>query len=414
VPERNHFIHLQSASSFAPHFRPFMKQLGAQGYTLDSRNRYRVGFVHLAAWCDRQGIRPRELTDDVVEQFARHARRCRCRVNGVGRPRHGRTTEHLRATRSVLRFLRALGVARPARGPREPALVIAYDGWLRERGMAPSTAWHQRRWSRLLTESLGHDPRRYRPADVRQFITIQCRARGYAIATSQSVVAAVRGFLRYLVIVGRCDASLLDAPPRLAQRRHSTHPRYLSTAQVERTIATARATTPIGLRDRAAMLLLARLGVRAGEVARLTLTDVDWTGKRVRIISSKTGEPAWLPLPGDAAFALRAYIRKGRPATADAHVFVRSRAPFVGCVRTSMITHLVAKALQRAGVDSPIRGPHVFRHSLATALLRKGWSLQGIGALLRHRHPDTTAVYAKVDFNALRLVVQPWPAARKS
>jgi integrase/recombinase XerD len=314
----------------------------------------------------------------------------------------------------VLRFLRALGVARLARGPREPALVIAYDGWLRERGIAPSTAWHRRRWSRLLTESLGHDPRRYRPADVRQFITVQCRARGYAIATSQSVVAAVRGFLRYLVIVGRCDASLLDAPPRLAQRRHSTHPRYLSTAQVERTIATARATTPIGLRDRAAMLLLARLGVRAGEVARLTLTDVDWTGKRVRIISSKTGEPAWLPLPGDAGLALRAYIRKGRPATADAHVFVRSRAPFVGCARTSMITHLVAKALQRAGVDSPIRGPHVFRHSLATALLRKGWSLQGIGALLRHRHPDTTAVYAKVDFNALRLVVQPWPDTRKT
>jgi site-specific recombinase XerD len=405
----------RAAGRFAPYLDPLMEQLRGSGYGPDSRVTYRAGFVHLAAWCQRQRIRPRELTDDVVDRFARHARGCKCRPLGIGRPRRGpRSQDHARAARRVLQFLRSIGIARPRRRPRTTQLVAGYACWLRERGLAVSTSRHRLRWSGLLMESLGSDPGQYRPADVRHFITVQCRARRYKIATSQSVVAAVRAFLTYLVVVGRCDHSVLDALPRLAHWRRSSHPRYLSALQVERTIATPRVATPVGLRDRAALLLLARLGVRAGEVMRLTLADVDWGNRRIRIISSKTREPAWLPLPRDVAQALRVHIRKGRPVTSDQHVFVRAKAPLVGGGRPSMIGHLVVKALQRAGVDAPIRGPHVFRHSLATALLRNGWSLEAIGALLRHRHPESTAIYAKVDFKALRLVVQPWPDARKS
>jgi hypothetical protein len=195
----------RAAGRFAPYLDPLMEQLRGSGYGPDSRVTYRAGFVHLAAWCQRQRIRPRELTDDVVDRFARHARGCKCRPLGIGRPRRGpRSQDHARAARRVLQFLRSIGIARPRRRPRTTQLVAGYACWLRERGLAVSTSRHRLRWSGLLMESLGSDPGQYRPADVRHFITVQCRARRYKIATSQSVVAAVRAFLTYLVVVGRC------------------------------------------------------------------------------------------------------------------------------------------------------------------------------------------------------------------
>jgi site-specific recombinase XerD len=401
------------AGHFAPYLDPFVQQLCSSGYSPHVRSKYLSGFVHLAVWCGRVRIRPQELSEDVVDRFDRHARACKCRPLRLGRPRCGTRSEPgARVARVVLRVLRSIGIARPKAQPHLPPLIAAYTDWLRERGLAESTSLQLLRWSGLLLRSLGNDPRCYRPADLRRFVAVQCRDRGYEVRTGQFVVSCIRAFLRYLVIVGLSDPSLLDALPRIAHWRRASHPRYVSPVQVERTIATPSTTTPVGLRDRAALLLLARLGVRAGEVVRLTLADIDWAKRRIRIISGKSREAAWLPLPSDVAQALRAYIRKGRPATTDARVFVRTKAPFVGGDRPSMIVHLVVKALKLAEVDAPIRGAHVFRHSLATGLLRNGWSLQAIGALLRHRHPETTALYAKVDFTALRLVVQPWPKDR--
>jgi len=314
-----------------------------------------------------------------------------------------------RVARAVLRYLRSIEVVPPATEPHLPPLVAGFVEWLHHRGLAAKTSWHRVRWSKLLVESLGSYPARYRPADIRQFLATQCHKRHYHIKTSQSVVGAVRCFLRYLVMHGRCNHRLVEALPRLASWRHAAVPRYISASQVERTISTPARTTAVGQRDRAVLLLLARLGLRSSEVARLKLDDIDWTNRKIRVVGSKTGQVAWLPLPSDVSKAIRAYIRKGRPRTPDEHVFVRTRAPFVSGSRPSMIGHLVVKALRQAKVDAPIWGPHVFRHSLATKLLRNGWSLQAIGALLRHRHPETTSIYAKVDFETLRLVVQPWP-----
>jgi integrase/recombinase XerD len=170
----------------------------------------------------------------------------------------------------------------------------------------------------------------------------------------------------------------------------------------------------MGMRNRAMLLLLARLGLRAGEVGRLQLTDIDAAKSRVRVVGSKTGGVAWLPMPRDVAGALRLYLAKGRPPTADTHVFVRMLAPFTSSSRAAIVTHVATRALLAAKVDAPTRGAYVFRHSLATQLLRTGWTLDAIGALLRHRNHNTTAIYAKVDLKTLRLVIQPWPAQIKT
>jgi integrase/recombinase XerD len=397
------------AGRFAEYLDGMASRQHACGYAESSVSKYRSSIVHLAVWCERRGILPAALDDAVVERFVRHARRCGCRPTGIGRRRKaaGGVRDACFA-RAFLRYLRSLNVVPSARPPSLP-LVDEFADWLRHRGIADRTAWHCVRWSKLLIESLGDNPARYRPAQVRQFIATQSRKRSYQVATTRTVVSAIRSFLRYLTMHGRCDDRLVDALPTIASWRHAAVPRYLSPFDVERIISTPSRATATGRRDRAALLLLARLGLRSGEVARLRLNDIDWASRRIRVVGSKTGQVAWLPLPRDVAQALRRYVRNGRPPTSDEHVFVRSRAPFTAGRRTAMMSHLVVKALRQANVDAPVWGPQVFRHSLATKLLRKGWTLQAIGALLRHRHLETTAIYAKVDFGALRLVIQPWP-----
>jgi site-specific recombinase XerD len=163
------------------------------------------------------------------------------------------------------------------------------------------------------------------------------------------------------------------------------------------------------MRDHAILMLLARLGLRGGEVAGLRLSDIDSTRGRIRIVASKSGHVDMLPMPRDVQSSIVRYLKRGRPRTADDHVFVRSHPPFVAGASASMISQMVERTLRKAGVTAPNRGAYVFRHSIATKLLRAGWTLQAIGALLRHRHEETTAIYAKVDFGTLRAVVRRWP-----
>jgi site-specific recombinase XerD len=163
-----------------------------------------------------------------------------------------------------------------------------------------------------------------------------------------------------------------------------------------------------GRRDYAILLLLARLGLRASEVVGLTLDDLDWEGGRLAL-RSKGGQPDQLPLPADVGAAVAAYLQRGRPPCTTRRLFLRLLAPWGPLTDASSISVLVARHLAAAGVQAPHTGAHVFRHTLATDLLRHGASLAEIGALLRHRSLNTTALYAKVDFAALRPLALPWP-----
>lgn len=182
--------------------------------------------------------------------------------------------------------------------------------------------------------------------------------------------------------------------------------------KIERIIDSCDSGTPSGLRDRAVLLLLARLGLRAGDVANLRLGDIDWKTGRFRVMGKGRRE-VWLPLPQDAGDALLTYLQRVRPAVSNDHVFLKIQAPIAPCSASS-VSHRVAEAIRRAGVEAPAHGAHLLRHSLATRMLREGATLDAIGVLLRHEDIETTAVYSKVDVELLRQVAQPWPTAEVS
>jgi site-specific recombinase XerD len=215
-------------------------------------------------------------------------------------------------------------------------------------------------------------------------------------------------FLRFLAISGLCAPDLVAAVPRIARWRLASLPRYIDAADIAPLMATCDPTCAAGARDRAIMLLLARLGLRAGDVRELLVADIDWSQGRLRLMGKGRCE-SWLPLPQEVGDAVWHYLEPLRPRIDDEHVFLRVHAPFGPLPSSGPISKLVRRAIQRAGIQAPSLGAHVLRHSAATALLRQGVSLDIIGAVLRHRCLESTAHYAKVDETLLRRVRQPWP-----
>jgi len=177
---------------------------------------------------------------------------------------------------------------------------------------------------------------------------------------------------------------------------------------VQRVLDCCDRRTSLGRRNYAILLLLARLGLRAGEVIRLTLNDLDWENSRITVCG-KGGRSAQLPLPADVGRALARYLRQDRPQCNSRSVFIRDYAPIGGLTKAGSIAKIVFCALRKAGVASARKGAHLLRHSLATDMLRRGASLDEIGEILRHKSPDTTAIYAKVDVGALRSLALAWP-----
>jgi site-specific recombinase XerD len=214
-------------------------------------------------------------------------------------------------------------------------------------------------------------------------------------------------FLRFLTAQGRCQPGLDAAIPAIAHWPLATLPRYLPPEDIDRVIATCNGTSARAVRDRAILLLLARLGLRAGEVAGLQFSAIDWTQGTVRLMG-KTRREEQLPLPQEVGDAILHYVDTARPAGNSTSIFLTAIAPWTPLSRYG-VTGVARQALRRAGVQTPSYGAHVLRHSAATSLLRQGASLQVIGEVLRHRSVDTTAHYAKVDVGLLQHVVQPWP-----
>jgi site-specific recombinase XerD len=245
---------------------------------------------------------------------------------------------------------------------------------------------------------------------LRQCVLDGSREFGWASAKKRTT--ALRMFVRFLIAEGRCASGLENAVPTLAHWRLASLPRYLSEADVERLIASCDLTSPVGRRDRAILLLLARLGLRAGDIVQLRLSDVDWKDASIRLCG-KGHREARLPLTQEVGQALVAYLRTARPRTDSDTVFVRCRAPFLGFRSHCAVSVIVDRALHRAQVKRPCRGAaHLLRHSVAASMLRNGASLQEVAAVLRHRSIATTQIYAKVDVRALRTIAQPWPEVR--
>ena len=381
----------------------FAAELARVGYRRTPATFQLQLMAHASRWLHGEGFGAGELTSDVVERFLA-ARRAAGYTNYVT----------ARAMAPLLEYLRGLGVA-PAASPRVAVgavdvLLADYCEYLAvERALTAGTiegyvlAVRPFLEGRLRTGD-ALELAELSAADVVAFVVARCPAQSRGAA--KMTVSGLRSLLGFLHLRGMIAGPLGDAVPSTASWRLSGLPRALEPEQLNALLASCDRETPTGRRDYAALVMLARLGLRAGEVAALKLDDVDWRAGEL-VIVGKGRRAERLPLPADIGEAIVAYLQDGRPATAlDRSLIVRVRAPHHG-MTTGGVTQIAFAAAARAGLG-PIHS-HRLRHTAATQMLRAGASLEEVGQVLRHRRVLTTAIYAKVDRDALRQLARPWP-----
>lgn len=387
----------------------FAQELYQAGYAQLTARRHLRSAEHLVYWTARRGIPVTALTERFVKEFSKHLSRCRCTRYG-----HTHRLELENGVRLFIRYLRHADVlAAPINkgSVEEPTLLVSFGRWMRQQhGTCDATLYNYGLDLRALLKNLGEDPARFNAQALRNFVLERTQRCGWAAA--KRCTTAVRAFLRFLIADGRCAAGLDASIPTLAHWRLTALPRYLQSEDVERVIGSCDPTTAMGARDRAILLLLARLGLRAGDIVRLRLADIDWKEADIHV-AGKGRCQALLPLTQEVGDAIVTYLKDGRPQTGAEALFIRSRAPYQAFASHCAISMIVAQAMRRAGVTCPSRGAaHVLRHSVASSMLRQGASLQEIAAVLRHRSIATTEIYAKIDVVALRQIAQPWPEVK--
>lgn len=318
------------------------------------------------------------------------------------------------ALKRWLSVLREGGVIAPAVLPPLTAhdrIFKEFDAYLRtERGLAPkSIIRHLPVIRRFLHEVCPGDGDLGKIGQQDVIGYIERHAQDWSPRTGKAMCWSLRAFLRYLHHRGLNPRALAGCVPSMRRWKLTTLPTYLSAAQVQKALDSCDRATAMGRRDYAILMMLAKLGLRADEVATLTLDDIDWRASEM-LVRAKGRQRARMPVPRDVGAAVVAYLRNGRPKSSCRRLFVRMLAPHVGFASGCAITMIAKAALDRVGIEGCAhRGAHIFRHSLATELLRSGATLSEIGQLLRHESHDTTRIYAKVDIEALRTLSLPWP-----
>ncbi len=389
-----------------PHIDSFAEDLERDGYAWASAVRYIRGAFHLGCFVQRKGRALEDINLKLLDAFCRHLRRCRC-----PHFKRGKISYHARfGVKLFYRHLVRCGVCRDEPGKSEnprPALVTAFCDWFRtHRGVKEPTLRQYARGAIALIRALGENIPQWDARALRDFLLEQSGQCG--TPTIQALITSVRAFLRFLNFRGEFRDDLALAIPAVAHWRLARIPRCLSREELERLLAACNGTHPGRLRDRAILLMLTRLGLRSGDVARLRLTDINWASGTLQVIG-KGRYQVRLPLPQDVGDALLRYL-EARPSNIDTdYIFVRSIAPYRPFTSGDGVSSVVKHALKRANIDAPAKGAHLLRHTAATEMLRNGVPLDQAGLVLRHRSIDMTAYYAKADVALLRQVAQPWP-----
>jgi integrase/recombinase XerD len=384
-----------------PYVTGFAEELLRQGYSRTSAEQHVCFIAHLDRWMRAEGVGVDGLTGPVIERYLTQRR-----AAGY------REYRSVKALRPLLDYLAPLGILPAAEevppGPVEELLGHYRDYLVGERGLTAGTARGYVDFVRpFVATRLGGgvlDLSGVTAAEVIGFVRSACPGR--AVGSAKLIVCALRSLLRWLHLTGRVPTALAEAVPSVAGWRLSGLPKGLEPGELRQLLASCDRRTRTGRRDYAILLLLSRLGLRAGEVARLGLDDIDWRRGEITV-RGKGNRAEQLPLPGDVGAAITAYLRRGRPATAEGRcVFARVHAPHTA-LTTGGVTMVVFDAAQRAGL--PTMHAHRLRHTAATAMLRAGSPLPEVGQVLRHRSALTTAIYAKVERDALAVLAQPWP-----
>jgi integrase/recombinase XerD len=389
----------------AQYGREFEGLLRGQGYTKLSATEHIRLLAHLSRWLEEQGVEPADLSPERLEEYAESRRTAgytaRLRVDSLA---------------PLLGFLRGKGVV-PEAPPKVAVsevdrLLWRYHNYLiDERGLVPKVVEHWDNVARFFVScqqaSRAWDPATLDAAAVLAFAASELPRRG--VSAAKNLAAGLRSFLRFLHLEGITRAPLAQAVPSVASWSGSSLPRGITGSEFNRLLAGCDRRRSRGRRDYAILLLLGRLGLRAGEVANLELEHLDWRAGDI-VVSGKGRRQERLPLPTDVGEAVAAYLRRGRPRSDCRRVFLRAQAPLAG-LSPPGISWVVYDACDRGGV--PRVSAHRLRHTAATQMLQLGATLPEVAQVLRHARPDMTARYAKVDHARLATLALPWPGAAR-
>ncbi len=389
----------------APYLHSFAQSLSEQGYS----HCYLRRQVMLAACFSRWLKHRRVHSHDVGSEHSSHYLRCRYRERQAAQGDAG-------ALDNLIAFLRTKRVIQEKKRSTPPPMPAercakAYEQYLRQdRALAKATIINYVPFiSDFLKDRFGVGSVKLsalRAAEVVRFV--RSRARRLHVKRAKLMTTALRSFFQYARLRGGVTLDLAAAVPVVASWSMASIPRAIAPEQTKRLLASIDRKTTAGRRDYAILLLLARLGLRSGEVVSLELDDIDWSAGQLSV-RGKGGRKTQMPLPSEVGKAIAAYLRQGRPQCASRRVFLRTKAPVQAFQGASGVGSMIRHRLIRARVTAPTYGAHQFRHGLASDMLRQGASLAEIGAVLGHRHPDTTRIYTKIDLKALRALAQPWP-----
>jgi len=383
----------------------FEKEFWEKGYPQYlAHDRVRIVW-YLNEWLSRKSLSLRAINNITVDRFFRYYQKIHRCNRGYG--------STLKLFLDWLYKSKVIPPPIPIDNNDDELTIIlqSFAGYLKnERGLSSETlrnyiptirrflSWRFKTGTFILTD--------IKPNDITKFLLNQIR--NYSLKRIQLETSALRSFFRYLLFNGDTTVDLVSCVPSVANRQHSDIPKYLNPKEIKLLLGSCDRTKPVGMRDYAMLLLMARLGLRAGELMLMTLDDINWEEGTI-VIHSKTGRDETLPLPKDVGSAVVKYLKYGRPKCSTRRLFIRAKAPYRGFARDGSVCTVVRYACKRAGLSPKHQGAHLLRHSLATGMLNQGASMTEIAEILRHRSTQTTEIYAKLDMKLLRELAQPWP-----
>jgi site-specific recombinase XerD len=385
------------------HIDGFAQCLWERGYA-DQSGKIQLRLIsELSRWLLRRDIETKNLNEQIISKFLQYKKR------------HGRVHRgYASCLQAFLLYLRDIGLITPAasetlKGQLHPILGTFEKYLLEERGLSQATLLNYMGFVKsFLSERFGVKPVKLQVLNARDVTGFVCRhAKRLGLGRAKLMVTALRSFLRFLRLRSEIDNDLAGAVPSVATWKLSTLPKFIKSEEVNLILKHCDQMTNMGQRDFAILLLLARLGLRAGEVVAMTLDDINWDKGELKV-RGKGSRQEMLPLPEDVGEALAKYLQDVRPLCSSRRVFIRTKAPLRGFASSVAVCTIVRRAIERAGLHPAHKGAHLLRHSLATFMLKKGASLAEVGEVLRHKTATSTEIYAKVDIEALRALTQPW------
>lgn len=387
------------AGPLAPFADAYEEELRERGYAPRTIVTQQRQVARLSGWLEAGGLTVAALSGECLEQF--------CNARSVGGSGASCSRQGLIALLDVLRGLGVIELESPPGVDSKDELLLASFGdyLLGERGLAAGTALAYAGYARRFLGGLFGDGELSQVTAGEVTAAVLCESVTVSAASAQYFVAALRSFLRFCFVEGLVEADLSAAALAVTGRRRSSLPMGISRTDAAALLASCDRRRAIGRRDYAVIITLLRLGLRAGEVARLTLDDVDWRAGEI-VVHGKGRREDRLPLPADVGEAIAGYLQRGRPESRRRELFLRARAP-IGALGRGGVSAIVRRGCARAGM--PGIGAHRLRHTVACEMVSVGVPLPAIGQVLRHRSLQSTANYARVDLGRLRLLAGPWP-----